>query len=189
MKRPNRSTVTVLLSGGIDSTACIYFYLDQHFPVQPIFVNYGQPASRAEATSARAVCAFYKLRLRTIRIQGPRIPRSGEILARKLALISCALMEVGLRTNLIALGIHGGTRYFDCSRAFTKLCEQLLEGYTDGRVRIGAPFLTMDKGQIWNFCKLHRVPIHLTWSCEANSTKPCGKCLSCKDKESLVACA
>lgn len=187
MKRANRPTVTVLLSGGIDSTACIHFYVHQHFRVQPLFVNYGQPASRAEVTSARAVCAFYKLRLRMIRIQGPRIPRSGEILARNLALISSALMEVGLRTNLIALGIHGGTRYFDCSRAFTKLCGQLLEGYTDGRVRIAAPFLTMDKGQIWNYCEQHRVPIHLTWSCEASSAKPCRKCLSCKDKESLVA--
>ena len=108
-------------------------------------------------------------------------------MARNLALISSALMEVGLRTNLIALGIHGGTRYFDCSPAFTKLCEQLLEGYTDGRVRMGAPFLTMDKRQIWNYCKQNRVPVHLTWSGEASCAKPCGKCLSCKDKESLLA--
>lgn len=187
MKRANRSTVAVLLSGGIDSTACIHFYVHQHFRVQPIFVNYGQPASRAEATSARVVCAFYKVRLRTIRIQGPRIPRSGEILARNLTLVATALMDVGLGTNLIALGIHGGTRYFDCSRTFTKLCGQLLEGYTDGRVRLGTPFLAMNKGQVWSYCKQNRVPIHLTWSCEASSTKPCRRCLSCKDKESLLA--
>jgi 7-cyano-7-deazaguanine synthase len=187
MKRANRSAVTVLLSGGIDSTACIHFYAHQHLRVEPMFVNYGQPASQAEVTSARAVCAFYQLQLRTIRIQGPRITRSGEILARNLVLVSSALMVVGLRTNLIALGIHSGTRYFDCSRAFIKLCEQLLEGYTDGRVRIGAPFLSMDKGRIWNYCKQNRVPTHLTWSCEASSAKPCGKCLSCKDKESLLA--
>jgi 7-cyano-7-deazaguanine synthase len=178
---------TVLLSGGIDSTACVHFYAHQHLRVQPVFVNYGQPASLAEVRSARAVCAFYKVQLRTIRIEGPRIQRSGEILARNLVLISCALMEVGLRTNLIAVGIHGGTRYFDCSPSFTKLCEQLLEGYTDGRVRIGAPFLTMDKKQIWNYCEQNGVPVHLTWSCEASSAKPCGKCLSCKDKESLLA--
>jgi 7-cyano-7-deazaguanine synthase len=187
MQRVKRSTVTVLLSGGIDSTACIHFYRHQRFRVHPMFVDYGQPASGAESKSARAVCVFYKLQLRTIRIVGPRIPRSGEILARNLTLVSSALMDFGLRTNLIALGIHGGTRYFDCSRAFTKLCEQLLEGYTDGRVRMGAPFLAMDKGQIWSYCKQNRVPVHLTWSCEASSAKPCGKCLSCKDKESLLA--
>lgn len=186
MKTAKRSTVTVLLSGGIDSTACTHFYIDQRFRVQPVFVNYGQPASRAEATSARAVCAFYKLSLRTVRIQGPRIPRSGEILARNLVLISAGLMEVGLRTNLIALGIHAGNRYFDCSPAFVGLCKQLLEGYTDGRVRIGTPFLTMDKGKIWNYCEQNGVPVHLTWSCEASSAKPCGRCLSCKDKESLL---
>jgi 7-cyano-7-deazaguanine synthase len=187
MRRSNRSTVTVLLSGGIDSTACVHFYIRQRFRVRPVFVDYGQPASKAESKSARAVSAFYRLPLRTISIHGPRIPRSGEILARNLALVSSALMDVGLGTNLIALGIHAGTRYFDCSRAFTRLCERLLEGYTDGRVRIAAPFLAMNKGQVWKYCKLNHVPVNLTWSCEASSTKPCGKCLSCKDKESLLA--
>jgi 7-cyano-7-deazaguanine synthase len=187
MKKPSRASVAVLLSGGIDSTACIHFYVHQKFRIQPIFVNYSQPARRAEATSARAVCAFYKLRLRTIRIQGPRIPSSGEILARNLALISTALMEVGLEANLIAIGIHGGTRYFDCSHTFTKLCERMLEGYTDGRVRLGTPFLEMNKGQVWTYCKQNRVPVLLTWSCEASSTTPCRRCLSCKDKEALLA--
>jgi 7-cyano-7-deazaguanine synthase len=187
MKRANRPAVTVLLSGGIDSTACIHFYLHQNIRVRPLFVDYGQPASGAESKSARAVSLFYRLPLRTIRIRGPKIPRSGEILARNLVLVSSALMGFGLDTNLIALGIHAGTRYFDCSPAFTILCEQLLEGYTDGRVKIGAPFLTMDKGNIWSYCKQNRVPVHLTWSCEASSAEPCGKCLSCKDKESLLA--
>jgi 7-cyano-7-deazaguanine synthase len=109
MKKASPASVAILLSGGIDSTACIYFYINQHFRIQPIFVNYGQPAHRAEAKSARAVCAFYQLRLRTIRIQGPQIPRSGEILGRNLALIAAALMDVGLAANLIAIGIHGGT--------------------------------------------------------------------------------
>jgi 7-cyano-7-deazaguanine synthase len=108
-------------------------------------------------------------------------------LARNLALIATALMDVGLGANLIAIGIHGGTRYFDCSQTFTKLCGRVLDGYTDGRVRLGTPFLAMNKGQVWRYCKQNQVPIHLTWSCEASSTNPCGKCLSCKDKEALLA--
>jgi 7-cyano-7-deazaguanine synthase len=187
MKKASPASVAVLLSGGIDSTACVHFYVHQHFRIQPIFVNYAQPAYRAEAKSASLVCAFYKLRLRTIRIQGPRIPRSGEILARNLALIATALMDVGLGANLIAIGIHGGTRYFDCSQTFIKLCQRVFDGYTDGRVRLGTPFLAMNKGEVWHYCKQNHVPIHLTWSCEASSTSPCGKCLSCKDKEALRA--
>jgi 7-cyano-7-deazaguanine synthase len=187
MKKSRRSVVTVLLSGGIDSTACVHFYNRQRFSVRPLFIDYGQPASRAEAKSARAVSAFYKLSLENVRLSGPRIPKSGEILGRNLVLFSAALMKVGMSTNIIALGVHAGTRYFDCGPDFTVLCEKLLEGYTDGRVQLGTPFLKMDKGKIWEYCKRYSVPVHLTWSCESSNGKPCGNCLSCKDKESLLA--
>jgi len=187
MKKSRRSVVTVLLSGGIDSTACVHFYSRQGVSVRPLFIDYGQSASRAESKSARAVSAFYKLSLENMRISGPRIPGSGEILGRNLVLLSAALLKVGAKANLIAMGIHSGTRYFDCNSDFTALCDKLLEGYTDGRVQLGTPFLTMDKGQIWEYCKRYSVPVHLTWSCESSNRKPCGKCLSCKDKESLLA--
>jgi 7-cyano-7-deazaguanine synthase len=189
MRKANRATVTVLLSGGIDSSGCVQFYLQQHFRVCPLFVDYGQPASKAELSSASAVCDFYKLKLRVLSVRNPKIPRSGEILGRNLLLFSTALIDIGFRTNLIALGIHAGTRYFDCSHQFVKLCEQLLEGYTDGRVQVGIPFLSMNKGEVWNYCKQNGVPVHLTWSCEAMSAKPCGKCLSCKDREAVLACS
>jgi predicted subunit of tRNA(5-methylaminomethyl-2-thiouridylate) methyltransferase len=45
----------VLLSGGIDSTACAAFYLSQDFQVHAVFVDYGQVAARREADAAKAV--------------------------------------------------------------------------------------------------------------------------------------
>jgi 7-cyano-7-deazaguanine synthase len=187
MKKSSRPMVTVLLSGGIDSSGCVRFYLSQHFRVRPLFIDYGQPASAAELKSAHAISSFYDLRLRLLSIEGLRIPKSGEIIGRNLLLLSMAITRVGLATNLIALGIHSGTRYFDCSRRFTTMCKPLMEGYTDGRVQLGTPFVRMDKLQVWEYCKRNHVPINLTWSCEASSTKPCGSCLSCRDRESLLA--
>jgi 7-cyano-7-deazaguanine synthase len=187
MRKGKRSIVTVLLSGGIDSTACVHFYIRQGLRVRTVFVDYGQPASRAESRSARAVSAFYKLAHRTISLRGPKIAIAGEILARNIVLIGAGLMDTGLSASLIALGIHAGTRYFDCSKKFITLCERIFEGYTDGRVRIGAPFLAMNKADVWSYCKRNAVPLNLTWSCESSSTKACGKCLSCKDKETLLA--
>jgi 7-cyano-7-deazaguanine synthase len=187
MTKASRTTVTVLFSGGIDSSGCISFYVRQRIRIRPLFVDYGQPASRAERKSAYAVCSFYGLSLHVISLKGLKVPRSGEILGRNLLLVSAALIAAGFETNLIALGIHRGTRYFDCGPGFIKLCERLFEGYTDGQIRIAAPFLKMNKAEVWEYCKQNHVPLRLTWSCEASCTRPCTKCLSCKDKESLLA--
>jgi 7-cyano-7-deazaguanine synthase len=187
MPKHRRAVVTVLLSGGIDSSGCVNFYLRQRLAVSPLFVDYGQPASRAEFSSARAICLYYRLPLKTITVKGLAIPDCGEIPGRNLFLIGTALTVAGYKSNLIALGIHRGTRYFDCNRVFTKLCQRLLDGYSDGRVLIAAPFLRMSKTEVWEYCKRSCVPLHLTWSCEARNVRPCGKCLSCKDKEFLLA--
>jgi 7-cyano-7-deazaguanine synthase len=187
MPKVKRAVATVLLSGGIDSSGCVNFYLRQRLRVSPLFIDYGQPARRAELASARAICSYYKLALRIVTVKGLVITHSGEVPGRNLFLVSTALIAAGYRSNLIALGIHRGTRYFDCNRAFTRMCQRLLDGYSDGQVLIAAPFLRMSKADVWKYCKLNRVPVHLTWSCEAGSKRPCGKCLSCKDKEFLLA--
>jgi len=189
MKQRERRSVAVLLSGGIDSSACVDFYASQALEVHPLFVDYGQPASRAELQSAIAICRFYEISLQKVALSGPKIPPFGEIFGRNLMLLSVALLNTGLSPSLIALGIHAGTRYFDCTPTFFRLCNQIMEGYSDGRTRIAAPFLRMDKAKVWAYCAQNKVPVHLTWSCEASSAKPCRKCLSCKDKESLLACA
>jgi 7-cyano-7-deazaguanine synthase len=187
MKKSDHQTATVLLSGGVDSAACAHFYLAQGVRVHPLFVSYEQPASDAELKSARAICKFYGIALRVVTVRGLRIPSSGEIPGRNLFLVTAALMSGGGESNLIALGVHAGTRYFDCSPPFTTLCEKLLEGYADGRTRIGAPFLKLNKGQVWSYCKQYHVPVHLAWSCEASGKKACGKCLSCRDRRDLLA--
>jgi 7-cyano-7-deazaguanine synthase len=187
MKKVSQPVVYVLASGGIDSTACIHFYLQQRFKVRPLFVRFGQPACEAELASIKAVCKFYGLNLRTVTLVGLKVPRSGEIVGRNLLLFSVALMRSELSASLISLGIHAGTRYYDCNSVFEKLCDELLSGYTDGRTRLGIPFATWSKSQVWSYCRENGVPVELTWSCEASSKKPCGKCLSCRDKELLVA--
>lgn len=187
MKRASRPVVCVLSSGGIDSSACIHFYLQGGYKVSPLFANYGQPAAQAELRSVKAISTFYGLSLRTVMLTGVKIPRAGEIFGRNTFLLSVALMGCRSGINLISLGIHSGTRYYDCSQAFAATCESLLSGYTDGRVRLGIPFGSWDKKQVWSYCCQHTVPTDLTWSCEASNRHPCGKCLSCRDKEALVA--
>jgi 7-cyano-7-deazaguanine synthase len=187
MSTEHQACVCVLLSGGIDSTACIHFYQTKKLDVRPLFVNYGQPAATAERKAAMAVTRFYGLSLDVCSVGGIAIPRRGEIPGRNLFLISLALMKAKCDCNVIALGIHGGTSYYDCAPDFVNTCQRLVTGYTDGRVQLGAPFLTWTKSQILSYCKLNQVPLASTWSCETSSKHECGKCLSCRDKEQIYA--
>jgi len=46
--RKKESPALILLSGGIDSTACVHYYLDQKFDVKAVFIDYGQKARKNE---------------------------------------------------------------------------------------------------------------------------------------------
>jgi len=187
MAKGRRRVVHVLLSGGIDSTACVHFYRDQGYRVRPLHVQYGQGAGASELRSAHAVARFYELTLLRVDLSSLDPAISGEIRGRNALLLSTGLVLMGRCTGLLALGIHAGTRYFDCQPAFVDLWERLLDGYTDGRIRLGTPFLSWSKSEIWQYCLSNDVPVSLTWSCESRNGRACGRCSSCKDKEALIA--
>jgi 7-cyano-7-deazaguanine synthase len=181
--------VLVLLSGGIDSAAVVAFYLGQRCEVSGLFVDYGQIAGPKELMAARQVAAYYRIPLRQVACDGVESMGGGLILGRNAFLLFMALMQFDAKTGVIATGIHAGTRYYDCSEPFTKTAGVIFDGYADGRIRIGTPFLTWSKADIWAFCRDRRVPVHMTYSCELGREQPCGECNSCKDLEALDACS
>jgi 7-cyano-7-deazaguanine synthase len=187
MKKAGKAEVCVLTSGGIDSTACINFYLDRKYKVLPLFVRYGQAARAAELRSVYAVCKYFGLRPRIVNLSGFSKLGSGELCGRNLLLVSVALMVTQGSTNLISLGIHSGTRYYDCGPDFAQKSESMISSYTDGRARLGTPFLNWVKGDVLRYLAESDIPVKMTWSCEASNKKPCGKCLSCRDREAALA--
>ena len=65
----------VLLSGGVDSAACLAFLLEQA-PAEAMFINYGQAAAAQEEASATAIAHHYGVELRTIRCVGAAAKRT-----------------------------------------------------------------------------------------------------------------
>ena len=179
--------VLVLLSGGVDSAACVDFYIEFGRPSCGLFIDYGQPASRNEAKSAKAIADYYSIPLLYSKWEGHTTKTSGFINGRNSFLITAALMERPVTISVIAIGIHSGTVYQDCSKHFLTKMQNIIDLYENGRIELSAPFIDFTKSEIYSYCIERRVPIELTYSCESGDPTPCGECLSCKDREMLDA--
>lgn len=184
--RSARPEIAVLLSGGIDSMACADFYGSMHRPVCGIFVDYGQAAASHEATAAEAVARHLAIQLLVIAVRGPRTKGEGEIPARNAVLACAAAMERPPSVIAIALGIHAGTPYADCSPAFIAAAKRLLQ-LQGTPVDVVAPFLDWQKREIIEYAMKRRLPVELTYSCESGKLPPCGTCMSCLDRRVLDA--
>jgi 7-cyano-7-deazaguanine synthase len=184
----SRCGCVVLVSGGIDSAACIDFYQRQGFAVRGLHMTYGQPAARQETSAATAIAHHYRIPLTLVRFVGGRPKSDGELLGRNALLLFTALMEIEDFSAILALGIHSGTPYYDCSSNFLTAVQSIIDGQCNGRIRVAAPFLEWTKKEIWDYCLKHQVPIDLTYSCERGLDHPCGICLSCRDLEVLRVC-
>src|SRR6266496_4084383 len=183
-----QTSVTVLLSGGLDSTACLAFYMKQDFAVEGLFFDFGQASATREEDAARAIARHYGAGLRCVRCEGLH-PRTGvEVRGRNGFLLLGALMALQGEAGIIGIGIHEGTSYADCTENFIQESQHLFDLYTDGQVRIGAPFIKWTKRQIWDYGQFASIPVALTYSCESGRDQPCGECLSCKDLTALYAC-
>jgi 7-cyano-7-deazaguanine synthase len=183
-----QSNCVVLLSRGLDSAACVDFFQRQRFQVRGLHVTYGQAAGRHEAAAATAIADHYKMPITLVGLSGIRPKSDGELLGRNAFLLFTALMEIDTPTAVVALGIHSGTPYYDCSPSFITTVQAIADGQCDGRIRIVPPFIEWTKKEIWDYCLENKVPVDLTYSCERGLDHPCGVCLSCRDLEALRVC-
>jgi len=182
--RDQHSNVLVLSSGGIDSTCCLAYYRrDPNNLVKSIFIDYGQTAAKHESVSAAKVSEFYNVELQKIEVNSKSRFGDGLINGRNAFLVFTGLMFSPFVSGVISLGIHGGTHYADCSPLFLKKVQSLVDLYTDGRVTVEAPFITFSKKNIFDLLADFDVPLDSTYSCELGTKPPCGKCLSCRDRE------
>ena len=178
----------MLFSGGLDSAALTRFYLDQNSIVKTLFVRFGQPAEKLERQAANELSAYFDVQLFEAHFKGHLPKKPGLIQARNLFLISVGLMEMSKSASILALGIHSGTAYPDCSPRFARQVENVIDLYSGGTIQLGVPFLQWSKQQIIEYSLEHDIPISKTYSCESGGKTPCGKCLSCRDREFLDAC-
>jgi 7-cyano-7-deazaguanine synthase len=169
----------VLLSGGIDSSATLAVYRRRPLPVSALFVEYGQAAAEPELAAARRVAEHHAVDLRIVRCSGLGTFDAGYVRGRNAMLLHLALTAAPFDSGQIAIGIHAGTPYGDCSPLFVMQMQRAYDLYCDGRIQIVAPFIENDKQSIIAFCREAELPLGMTYSCERGCAPPCGACTSC----------
>ena len=177
----------VLLSGGLDSAACVLACKQNGLDVSGLFIDYGHRAAAPESAAAHRIAEHYNVPLLIAHFKGLSTSDPGFVQGRNGFLLQAALMLFPHDNGLIAIGIHAGTTYRDCTPGFVDAIQNIFDIYSSGSIRVFAPFLTWHKQDIYNFSAEYSVPVALTYSCESGSTVPCGDCLSCKDMESIRA--
>lgn len=176
---------TVLMSGGIDSTACAHLLQNRGNTIRGVFIDYGQAAAKFERRAAEEVAALLKAPLVIVAASGGVGFSSGELVGRNAFLIFSALFLSRCHAGLLAIGTHSGTPYYDCSPAFFDLIARLVGEHTDGAVSLVAPFLHWTKAQVFDYFTASGLPVGATYSCEAGIESGCGACASCRDRQAL----
>jgi 7-cyano-7-deazaguanine synthase len=177
--------VLQLLSGGIDSSACIQFLLEANFSIRPFFIDFGQSAAVKEREASLSICHFFGLKLEEARVLDLGHFDGGLIQGRNQFLISTALLKCSSQTSFISLGIHSGTEYLDCSEDFLISMQQLVNKTTTRQIHLIAPFLSWKKHEIWQYILERKLPIEKMVSCEKGFLEACGICPSCLERKFL----
>ena len=179
--KSKKKEALLLLSGGMDSAACLDFLKSNSYRVTCLFINYGQSALRNERAASKKLSKHYKVKLTELNLSEIALKKTGYIQGRNVFLFSVALTKVPFTSGIISSGIHKGTDYTDCTPEFQQKVQEIYDIYTGGRIRVFSPFSEWNKKDIWDYCQQKKVPLNLTYSCERGGKKPCGKCLSCID--------
>jgi 7-cyano-7-deazaguanine synthase len=179
--RPN----VVLCSGGIDSATVAWQVVSVGQAPELLFVDYSQPAREAERRAAGAIAERLEAPLRTIHVEGIRVPAQGEIALRNALLVTAAAAAAPTAATIV-IGVHAGTGYGDCSHEFVNLMQSVLDFHTADSMRLVAPFISYHKPDVVALAARLGVPVELTHSCEA-ADEPCGTCSSCLDRKAFLA--
>jgi len=202
-----RKKAVVLLSGGLDSTTCLYWAKSRGYACVALSARYGQ-RHVLELQAARAVARKAKVPLHEVELELPWL-KSSSLVDRSAKLPDLPLSEIGRggipstyvpgrNTIFLSLGdsladavgakavILGANAldysgYPDCRPEYLNAFKKVARlGTRIGDLEILAPLTRLDKRGIVALAGKVKAPLALTWSCYAGGARPCGRCDSCK---------
>jgi 7-cyano-7-deazaguanine synthase len=186
--------VTVLLSGGIDSSVLLALLKDQGIESSPIFIDYGQATAKREYKAATEISLKMGLNLEKISVPNiskittnqltrPEISKNPFYPNRNLLLLTLGSIHAFENKHQgVAIGVIkaiGTIPFPDIQMVFFDKFIDLVAQSLNYELAILTPFIEMSKEEVVAIGKKLNVPLELTYSCLANNDSPCGECESC----------
>ena len=211
MDLQNKSAV-ILLSGGLDSSTVIGLAKASKARIYGLSFDYGQ-RHKKELNSAIVIAKHFKIEeFKIIKldlslwggssltdtkkdlpidgIQLNTIPNT-YVPGRNTIFISVALSYAeAINADLIGLGVNAldYSGYPDCRPDYIKKFQELANlankrGREENPIKLWTPLIDLNKEDIIQLAFDNNVPLEKTWSCYSGNSKPCGKCDSCRIRE------
>lgn len=183
--------VIALVSGGLDSAVMISRLLQTGYDVHALFVDYGQPAMRAELAASARVTKYFGVPLATfeMRMECEQLRGSDACVVpgRNMALIAAAINVTGtIPAQAIAIGVTAADRdYPDTRAAFTTPMRQCVECYG---LQFLTPLSTWGRTTVAACATSIGLEIGLAWSCYRDGNEPCRECAGCKQGDHCNRC-
>ena len=193
--------VTVLLSGGIDSSVLLALLKDQGVECYPLCIDYGQATARRELKAATEISIKMGHKLEKISIPNiskitinqltrPEISQNPFYPNRNLLLLTLGSIHAYENKHQgVAIGVIKaiGTMPFpDIKQAFFDKFTDLIAQSLNYELAILTPFIDMSKEEVVEIGNKLNVPLELTYSCLAKNDSPCRECESCISRKEVL---
>lgn len=171
----------VLLSGGIDSSACAVAEAEAGRLIACVYVDYGQPSAEMERIASGRLSRSLSVPIRQARIRGLRL---GDMAAgvgahvvpgrNAVILAVAANLAFGWGADALVVGavLDDATDYQDCRRSFLDQIEDALG------MQVLSPWIDTEKRTVAQYLS-QRLERKQTWSCYKAGPDPCGSCRGC----------
>jgi 7-cyano-7-deazaguanine synthase len=207
-----KKLVVMGLSGGMDSSTLLSWFLAQGWEVHCCIFSYGSKHNSHENRAAYSVADYYLAKGEAVRLyrfeldsimgkfnsnlllSGGEIPEGHQndesmkktvVPGRNLifASIMAGLAE-SIGAGIVALGVHAGDHFIypDCRPEFIQALNETVIRSSDERVIVTAPFSNIDKQGILKIGFDLGTPYNLTRTCYKDQEVACGKCGSCRER-------
>lgn len=188
--------IVTLVSGGLDSTLMAVLAREAGIPQSPLFVNYGQRALRRElAACRRSFRSNHVPEPAVMNVAGfGALIRSGLTDRRLhtfedaftpgrnlLFLLLGAAYAYEVQADAVSIGLlsERTSLFPDQTSRFILSAESLLSECIGRPLKVLVPLMDFTKRDVVKIARKKK--IKGTYSCHVGGTRPCGKCISCRE--------